>query len=293
MNDHHAPDHHRPLTSGVDTTRPSPARMYDYYLDGKNHYSVDREAAERILGETPNVREAARENRAFLQRAVRALANLGIDQFVDLGAGLPTEGNVHDVAQAVNPGARVVYVDNDPVVLAHGRALLAGRGNTTTVIMGDMRQPKLILEHPDTRALIDFGRPVAVLFVATLHFVPDDEEPHDMVRAYREALAPGSHLVISHATTQGPSADHVDTVVGAYEKATAQVTVRSKDEIAAFFDGFELVDPGLTRPGLWRPDGEQAAHTDWLFAGVGRLCRRRDRAAPGAASSERRRDRGR
>ncbi|MFF7249955.1 SAM-dependent methyltransferase [Embleya sp. NPDC008237] len=282
MTDHHVPaerETHQP--SGVDTTRPTPARMYDYYLGGKDNFAVDREAAERVLAASAGVREAAWGNRRFLQRAVRCLADEGIEQFIDLGAGLPTVGNVHEIAQAVNPDARVVYVDNDPVVLAHGRALLAGGANTT-VITGDMRRPHDILGHPDTMRLIDFRRRVAVLFVATLHFVPDEDEPYDLVRAYRETMAAGSHLVISHATTQGPSADQVAAVEDAYENATARVTMRSETEISAFFDGFDLLPPGLTRPDLWRPDPAQPTHThrprgrgqpagtDWLFAGVGR-----------------------
>ncbi|MFI1584727.1 SAM-dependent methyltransferase [Embleya sp. NPDC020630] len=281
MTDHHVPEERGTPPSGIDTTRPTPARMYDYYLGGKNNFAVDREAAERVLAASPGVREAAWANRRFLQRAVRWLVEAGITQFIDLGAGLPTVGNVHEIAQEVNPDARVVYVDNDPVVLAHGRALLAD-GENTTVITGDMRLPQDILEDPDTVRLIDLRRPVAVLFVATLHFVPDEDHPHDLVRAYREAMAPGSHLVISHATTHGPSADQVAAVEGVYESATARVTMRSEAQIARFFEGFDLLPPGLTRPDLWRPDptqptpthrprgGGQPATTDWLFAGVGR-----------------------
>jgi SAM-dependent methyltransferase len=206
-----------------------------------------------------------------LQRAVRFLAEQGIDQFLDLGTGLPTQGNVHEIAQAVNPDARVVYVDNDPIVLAHGRALLA-TNQTTTVITADMREPDTILSHPDVTARIDFTRPVAVLFVAVFHFIQDTERPAEILRTFREDLVPGSYLALSHLTTDGPPAEEVAKVVEVYENATSPIVFRPRRQIEALFEGFELAEPGLVRPWSWRSElGEPGPHTDWLFAGVGRL----------------------
>jgi SAM-dependent methyltransferase len=181
--------------------------MYDYFLGGKDNFQVDRDAADQLdeaagRGTTFTV---AWENRRFLQRAVACLAEAGIDQFVDIGAGLPTQGNVHEIAQRVNPAARVAYVDNDPIVLSHGRALLAD-DKTTKVFTADMREPQAILTAPGLAGLIDFSRPVAVLFVAVLHFVRDEEDPYGIVGTFRDAMAPGSYLVLSHVTTDGLSA---------------------------------------------------------------------------------------
>jgi SAM-dependent methyltransferase len=268
MTDHDAPDARATPPEGA--VRATPARMYNRYLEGKDNRPVDREATARLLEDIPDIAQAAAENREFVLRAVGHCAEAGIDQFLDLGAGLPTERNVHEVAHTVHPCARVVYVDNDPVVLAHGRALLAGNGHTT-VIVGDVRRPKDILEDPALRASIDLRRPVAVLLAAVLHFVCDDEHPHDIVAAFRDVLAPGSRLVLSHATDEGPPPEHATILEEAYANATAQVTLRSRDAIAAFFDGFDLQSPGLTRPGLWRPAPVAGPSTRWQFAGVGRV----------------------
>jgi hypothetical protein len=185
---------------GIDTRAPNPARIYDYLLGGKDHYPADRQAAEAVLAVAPQAREGARENRAFLQRAVRYLAEAGVRQFLDIGTGLPTQGNVHQVAQAVMPEARVVYVDHDPVVHTHANALLTNNSPTTVAVIGDLREPEAILDHPEVRRLLDFTRPIAVLLVAVLHFIRDAEDPAGIVTRLRDAMAPGSYLVVSHAT---------------------------------------------------------------------------------------------
>jgi SAM-dependent methyltransferase len=250
--------------------RPTPARMYDYFLGGKDNYAVDREAAERVREAIPNTREIVWENRFFLQRAVRYLASSGIDQFIDLGTGLPTQGNVHEIAGQVTPSPRVVYVDNDPIVLAYGRGLLAGSPGTT-VITADMREPHTILANPDLRTLIDLSRPTAVLLVAVLHFITDSENPAGIVKAFREILAPGSYLVLSHLTTDGPPPDAVAHTTEVYASATSPIVFRTRDQIAQFFDGFTLMRPGLVRPWQWHPEPADTMHTRWLYAGVAKI----------------------
>jgi S-adenosyl methyltransferase len=250
--------------------RPTPARMYDYFLGGKDNFAVDREAAERVKQAIPNTYEIVWENRFFLQRAVRYLAEAGIDQYIDLGTGLPTQGNVHQIARQVIPDARVVYVDNDPIVLSHGRSLLANSPGTT-VITADMREPHAILGNSDLQALIEFSRPVAVLFVAVLHFIRDSENPAGIVSAFREAMAPESYLVLSHLTTEGPPPDAVARTVEVYEKATSPIVFRTSHQIAQLFDGFTLQRPGLVRPWQWHPEPTDTMHTKWLYAGVAKL----------------------
>ncbi|WP_431900096.1 SAM-dependent methyltransferase [Nonomuraea sp. bgisy101] len=254
----------QPAPEGVDPSVPNVARMYDYYLDGKNNFAADRAAAEQILQLFPETRRSAKENRAFLGRAVRHLVSQGVDQIVDLGSGLPTQGNTHESA----PGARVVYVDYDPVVCAHGRALLAD-GTNVDILHGDVREPgKLLVELGE---LIDFRRPVAFLMLAVLHFLPDTEA-YPVVGALREASVPGSHLVISHAIDAKP--DTTPEALQIYERATASLRLRTEEEIRRFFDGYELVEPGLVFPKDWRPEqpplvGDSASSIG--YAGVGVL----------------------
>ncbi|MER7499504.1 SAM-dependent methyltransferase [Nonomuraea pusilla] len=245
---------------GVDPSVPNVARMYDYYLGGKDNFASDREAAEQILKLFPATRDSARENRAFLRRAVRHLADSGIRQIVDVGAGLPTQGNTHEIA----PEARVVYVDYDPVVCAHGRALLARRENVDFV-QADVREPGALLEKLD--GLIDLDRPVAFLMLAILHFIPDDVA-YPAVGKLREASAPGSHLVISHAIDAKP--DTTPQALEVYRQSTAALNLRTHEEIARFFDGYELAEPGLVYPKDWRPEGPVTGGTAIGYAGVGR-----------------------
>jgi SAM-dependent methyltransferase len=248
---------------------PTPARMYDYFLGGRDNYAADRAAAEKVVDAIgpATTYDAVWENRRFLQRAVRWLAEHGVDQFIDIGTGLPTQGNVHEIAQKVIPDARVAYIDNDPIVLAHGRALLADN-DTTTVITADMRDPTIILADPDLTALIDVGRPVAVLFLAVLHFLPDSEDPAGIVATFRRAMAPGSYLALSHNSGEGQNAGLVTRVEEIYRAATSPMVFRPRPEIERLFDGFDLIPPGLVRPADWHPVEDAAPSTCWQFAGL-------------------------
>jgi hypothetical protein len=251
---------------GFDPNTPNVARMYDYYLGGKDHFPADREAAEQILRIIPEARLAARANRAFLGRAVRHLAQAGVRQFIDIGTGLPSQGAVHEVA---GEGAKVVYVDIDPVVLVHARAMLDSED--TVAIQGDVRKPQEILDHPDTRRLIDFDQPVAILLVAIMHFVQDSEGPHEIIRTLREAMAPGSYLVMSHGASDSRP-DAVDEGTKVYSKATSPLVLRDRDGIASLFEGFELLEPGLVWLPEWRPDdGDTIDFLDDPTAALG-LC---------------------
>jgi hypothetical protein len=238
----------------IDTSRPHPARMYDYYLGGWDNYEVDREAAQRVVDLVPDIIPAARANRDFLGRAVRFLAESGIRQFIDIGTGIPTSPNTHEVAHAVSPEIRVAYVDNDPIVATHAGAKLIGSGNTG-FFLGDVRDPRSILDHPTIDKLIDFGQPVGLMLVAVLHFVKDSEDPAGIVAALRDALPAGSHLVLSHATADF-HADSLGQVFKIYDKATATLNTRTHSEVLALFDGFEILDPGLVQVLAWRPDGD-------------------------------------
>jgi hypothetical protein len=258
-------------SAGIDAGTPNPARIYDYLLGGKDNYPVDRDAAEAILGVAPQARQGARENRAFLQRAVRFLAaEAGIRQFLDIGTGLPTQGNVHEIAQAVASDARVVYVDHDPVVHIHASALLADNAKTVAVL-ADLREPEVILGHPQVRRVLDFTRPVAVLLVAVLHFLRDGEEPAGVVARLRQAMAPGSFLVVSHATADFQP-DVAAKVTDVYRRASAPLVLRSRSEIGRFFEGFDVVAPGLVEPASWRPDGAgpTSPSAGGFYSGVGR-----------------------
>ncbi|WP_425578116.1 SAM-dependent methyltransferase [Streptomyces albiaxialis] len=250
------------------------ARMYDYLLGGRDNFAADREAAEAAVAAFPTLRTAARENRAFLGRAVRhVVEETGIRQFLDIGSGLPTARNVHQVARRHAPDARVVYVDNDPLVLAHGQALLAADARTT-VIQADIRDPRAILGHPGTRELIDFGEPVALLAVAVLHFVSDEEDPRGLVARLREALVPGSVLVLSHATAE-ISPETALGVQAAYRAQGVPLTLRDRAAFAELFEEFEIAEPGIQVVSDWRatvPESERPSHAEvsW-YGGTGRL----------------------
>ena len=238
-------------------SRPHPARMYDYYLGGKNHFAADREVAEKLLASVPSGRTGARENRAFLGRAVRYLtAEAGVRQFLDIGTGLPTTNNVHEVAQAAAPSARVVYVDNDPLVLAHARALLASSPEgRTAYIQADLRDPTVILNDPVTRDVLDFGQPIALMLVAVLHFMPDEFKPAAAIATLLDALPSGSYLVASHLTAEH---DPAGSAAGmrTYQAAGVPIQLRDSAEFAALaFTGLELVPPGVVLVSEWRPTG--------------------------------------
>ncbi|GLY75849.1 SAM-dependent methyltransferase [Actinoallomurus iriomotensis] len=258
--------------AGIDASVASPARMYDYYLGGTQNFASDRRAAQEIYTLIPDLPEIARDNRAFLRRAVRTLAAAGIRQFVDIGSGLPTQGSVHEIAQEADPASRVVYVDNDPLVPAHARALLAGgTEGTTAYVAGDLREPDAVFDHPDVRALIDLDRPVGLLLVAVLHFITDEEDPWALVGRYRSRLAPGSHLAIAHATRDGRPPEAVRKMTDVYRRASAPFTFRTREQILAFFHGSRLLDPGLVHSPRWRPEpgGPLSPSAAWNYAGVG------------------------
>lgn len=255
---------------GIDTTVPNAARIYDYGLGGKNNFAVDRETAEAGWKRFPEGPLEMRRNRDFLIRAVRYLAaEAGIRQFLDIGSGLPTQQNVHEVAQEVAPDARVVYVDYDPVVVRHGEALLAST-ERVRVIRGDLRDPDGILGHETVRESIDFTRPVAVLMVAVLHFIRDEERPHDAVARYREAIPSGGYLALSHMLP--PTAEEAEFIAKLTKNASAPYVARSREDVARFFDGLELVEPGLVAPAEWRQPiaGGAQQGSRWAIAGVAR-----------------------
>ncbi len=239
---------------GIDTATPNIARIYDYLLGGKDNFAADRQAARQLMEAIPDVAAIARDNRSFLGRVVRYLAvQGGVRQFLDLGGGLPTQANVHELAQGVAPDARVVYVDNDPVVASHGQALLAA-GDQVGMVFGDLCEPAAILGHREVRRLLDLAQPVAVLCTSTLHFIPDEAGPHKIIAEYRDALASGSCLVISHGTLEEDPAGEGGKAEGVYRQASSQLHVRPLAEVRRFFDGFELIEPGLTWITEWRPE---------------------------------------
>ncbi|MGX1805443.1 SAM-dependent methyltransferase [Nocardia sp. NPDC055321] len=240
----------------IDTTKPHPARRYDYWLGGKDNFAADRESADAVAEAFPTVRLAAVENRNFLRRATGYLAReAGIRQFLDIGAGLPTAGNVHEIAQDIAPESRIVYVDNDPIVLAHARALLhSSPAGKTAYLDADLRDPERILTHPDLLATLDLTRPVALMLVAVLHFLPDDQQPYDLVRRLCEALPSGSYLVMSHATSDHLEAEDLARTTEANQRSGVPFQLRSSAEFAKFFAGFDMVTPGISAVTEWRPE---------------------------------------
>jgi S-adenosyl methyltransferase len=247
-----------PNDQPMDTTKPHPARRYNYWLGGKDNFAPDRESADAIEAVYPHIRTGAVENRKFLQRAVRLLSrDHGIRQFLDIGTGLPTADNTHEVAQAVDPTSRVVYVDNDPLVLSHARALLTSdpRGRTA-FIPADLRRPQDILRHPDLAATIDLTRPVAVMLVAVLHFLHDDDEAYAAVRTLMQAMPPGSFLTLTHATSDLMPPSTVQALSGGQAKGAGSFAGRTRAQVQHFFDdnGLRLIEPGLTIVSDWRPD---------------------------------------
>lgn len=258
--------------SAIDLDRPSAARVYDYYLGGSHNFAVDRAMAQEAIGLWPELPQIMQANRAFLRRAVRFLAGEGIGQFLDIGSGIPTVGNVHEVAHGMRPDARVAYVDVDPVAVAHSRAIL-GADARTTVVHADLRQPERILADPGLRGLLDLNQPVALLLVAVLHFIPDADDPAGIITRLGEALAPGSYLVLSHATHEGqPERTAIHQQL--YARTRTPMTMRSAAQVSALFDGFALIDPGLVYLPLWRPDPaedpEERPERFTGLAGVGR-----------------------
>ncbi|MFD4628309.1 SAM-dependent methyltransferase [Streptomyces sp. NPDC058284] len=259
---------------GIDISMPSVSRIYDYYLGGSHNFEVDREAARKAMEFMPGLPKIMQANRAFMRRAVRYAVDQGVTQFLDIGSGIPTFGNVHEVARQASPDARVVYVDHDPVAVAHSRAVLDGTEGTGAVT-GDLRAPRDILGSPEVATVLDLDRPVALLLVAVLHFVEDAYDPYAAVAELRDATAPGSLVVVSHASYEGVPVppEQAGRTVGVYKDIRNPLIMRSRDAIARFFEGYDMVEPGLVPMPHWRPDTapeEEDPYSFSGFAGVGR-----------------------
>jgi hypothetical protein len=263
----------------VDPSTPSPARLYDYYLGGSINFEADRAAGDRLRDALPDLYDAAWANRGFHQRSARWMASEhGISQFLDIGSGLPTQGNTHDAVGAVIPDARVVYVDNDPMVRAMSGGLIDDATHTDLVI-ADIRDPGEVLGHPDLTALIDFSEPVGLLMTAVVHFVADGSDPWGLVKRYTGMLAPGSYLALSHATADNLPPLSVQAMYDTYENASTRIYLRTRDEVERFFEGLEFVPPydgaapGVTYVGVWGADDPEIADTEGsrvLYCGVAR-----------------------
>ena len=297
MND--AQEQDRLAARGLDVSVPNVARIYDFILGGKDNFDADRAAAAQILAVIPGGSGPARMNRAFLGRVVHFLAaERGIRQFLDIGSGLPTASNVHEIAQAADPDARVVYVDSDPVVVLHAQAILEDRAKGVAAVRGDLRDPAGITASPAVGELIDFSQPVAVLLFAVLHFVPDGDDPRSLVAGFRDVMAPGSALALSHITDENIDEEAARAGRAVYQSASAPIVPRSRAQIEAFFDGLDLLPPGVGGIGHWPgPDpGGPAMH---FYGGVavkpaglptsfrntmnGEIQRRSSRTDPGSA----------
>ncbi|MFK0235441.1 SAM-dependent methyltransferase [Streptomyces vinaceus] len=266
---------------GIDISVPSVSRIYDYYLGGSHNFEVDRQAARRAMEFLPGLPKIMQANRAFMRRAVRYAVAQGVTQFLDIGSGIPTFGNVHEIAQAASPEARVVYVDHDPVAVAHSRAVLAGN-ERTGIVAADLRKPQDILAAPEVTQLLDLERPVALLLVAVLHFLEDSDDPYAAVAELRDALAPGSLLVLTHASYEGiPLSQEIASgTVGVYRDIRNPLVMRSGEQVGRFFDGFELVEPGVVFMPLWQPEGTEdpedgeAPEDPYAFSGFGGVGRK-------------------
>jgi hypothetical protein len=234
----------------IDTSKPSIARVYDAILGGKDNFAADRAVAELAHKAFPDGGQAAHINRALLGRAVRYMVGAGVDQFLDLGSGLPTAQNTHQIAQAVNPAARVVYIDNDPIVLAHGRALLAENANTV-VVTADLRAPDEVMGNPEIAGFLDLSRPVGLILNAVIHHVLDEEDPYRIVGRYRDLLPSGSYLLLTHFSSSSEEARALEQVL---LRTLGRGQLRSREEITRFFDGFDVIEPGLGYLPEWRPE---------------------------------------
>ncbi|MFY1699052.1 MULTISPECIES: SAM-dependent methyltransferase [unclassified Solwaraspora] len=261
------------VSEDIDVERPSVARMYDYYLGGSHNFAVDRAAAQAMIAAVPDAPLMAQANRAFLRRAVQFLVDAGIRQFLDIGSGIPTVGNVHEIAQRLAPESRVAYVDVDPIAVAHSREILAGN-DQTTILQEDLRNPERILHDPQVRKLLDFDQPIAVMVVAVLHFVPDSDDPAGILHTVRDALAPGSYLVLSQASDDGRSDAERREADQIYRRTDNPLNVRSRAALTGLFAGFDLVEPGVVWVPQWRPetpDAAEDAERAVFMGGVGRL----------------------
>ncbi|MFJ9030325.1 SAM-dependent methyltransferase [Streptomyces sp. NPDC102274] len=252
----------------IDTSKPHPARVYDYFLGGKDHYPVDREMAEKLAS---GAQRGAQINREFMHRAVAWAAREGIDQYLDIGTGIPTEPNLHQVVQGIVPASRIVYTDNDPIVLRHAEALLvSGPQGATDYLEADVRRPEEILEH--ARAFLDFSRPVALSLIALLHFVPDEDDPYGIARTLVDALPSGSVLIVSHGTADFLDPEQASKVTGTYRKGGISLCPRNRAEVERFFEGTDLLDPGLVRAPEWyRDTAAPEREESGFYVGVARV----------------------
>ena len=260
------------VPTSVDLEKPSAARLYDYLLGGNHNFAVDRAFAEKLMKMQPEAKRVAVNNRAFMRRAVIYLMEQGIRQFLDLGSGIPTVGNVHEIALETDPSARVVYVDIEHVAVAHSQLLLEGSENAV-MVHADVTKPGLVLHDEQTRRLIDFDQPVGLLAVTIGHYILDEQDPYGVFGAYRDALAPGSYLAVTHFTDDFDVFDG-DKLSNEMKQSQNNVRARSRDEVLRLFGDFELVEPGLVTTSQWRPEradgGEDIVAQDGLYAGVGR-----------------------
>jgi hypothetical protein len=256
----------------VDQSLPSSARIYDYLLGGGHNFAADRRIAEELVTALPGAREIARLNRAYLRRAVLTMISAGIRQFLDLGSGIPTVGNVHEIAQKADSRSRVVYVDLEPVAVAHSKLALEGN-DRAVAIHADLADPDGVLAHPDTVRTLDLDEPLGLLMVWVLHFVPDEKDPSRLLARYRDAMAAGSHLALSHVTADIRAAE-VAALVEVMKKTKDPIHPRSRERFTGFFDGFDLLEPGVVSTALWRPDSREdlaaRPERDQVLAGVGR-----------------------
>ncbi|MGW5773308.1 SAM-dependent methyltransferase [Streptomyces longwoodensis] len=252
----------------IDISVPSVSRIYDFFLGGSHNFEVDRQAARRALEFMPGLPKIMQANRAFTRRAVRYAAAEGITQFLDIGSGIPTYGNVHEVAQEASPGAHVVYVDHDPVAVAHSQAVLEGNQHAD-VVAADLLKPREILASPQVQRLIDFERPVALLLVAILHFVEEEDDPYAAVAELRDACAPGSMLILTHASYEGIPLppERAEGAVDVYKDIRNPLIMRSREDIARFFEGYDMVEPGLVPMPRWRPETSPEDEDPFAFSG--------------------------
>lgn len=254
---------------GIDISVPSVSRIYDYYLGGSHNFEVDREAARKAMEFLPGLPKIMQANRAFMRRAVRFAVDEGLTQFLDIGSGIPTFGNVHEVAQQASPGARVAYVDHDPVAVAHSRAVLDGNPDTA-IVTADLRKPREILQSAEIGDLLDLTKPVALLLVAVLHFIEDADDPYGAVAELSAALAPGSLLIVTHASYEGMpiSTEQAGGAVDVYKNDVRNpLIMRSPAEIGRFFEGYEVVEPGIVPMPVWRPQSAPEDEDPYTFAG--------------------------
>jgi hypothetical protein len=258
---------------GVDMTVPNAARVYDYWLDGAHNFAADRVMGDKVQQAMPDIRDAVRIHRAFLRRAVLFMVDSGIRQFLDIGSGIPTVGNVHEIAQRADPECRIVYVDKEPVAIAHSELLLAGN-DQAAAMQANLRDVDGILDHPQAKHLLDFDQPIGLLMLLMLHFVPDSWDPVGILARYRDRLAPGSYLALSHVTADH-NPDGLTEAVQLYKNTPEPLYLRSHEEVLRLFAGFELVEPGLVGCALWRPSGpgdisDSAEMNRLPYGGVGR-----------------------